>query len=126
LAAIDLFNHGYYWEAHEAWESLWLGCGRTGVTADFLKGLIKLAAAGVKARERRTEGVLRHARRAAELFASTSDHVAGQRYLGLDLGELQAHCGRIMQDPGKFVPAPRAPADVPAVEVLFDFWLHPH
>ncbi|TGQ49534.1 DUF309 domain-containing protein, partial [Mesorhizobium sp. M1C.F.Ca.ET.210.01.1.1] len=20
---IDLFNHGYYWEAHEAWEPLW-------------------------------------------------------------------------------------------------------
>ncbi|MET2831203.1 DUF309 domain-containing protein [Mesorhizobium shangrilense] len=19
----DLFNHGYYWEAHEAWEPLW-------------------------------------------------------------------------------------------------------
>jgi Domain of unknown function (DUF309) len=19
---LDLFNHGYYWEAHEAWESL--------------------------------------------------------------------------------------------------------
>src|SRR5207244_4035273 len=22
LHAIDLFNHGYYWEAHEAWEAL--------------------------------------------------------------------------------------------------------
>ena len=51
LYGIDLFNHGYYWEAHDAWESVWLACGQKGVTADFLKGLIKLAAAGVKARE---------------------------------------------------------------------------
>jgi uncharacterized protein len=20
---LDVFNHGYYWEAHEAWEGLW-------------------------------------------------------------------------------------------------------
>src|SRR4051812_27715407 len=43
LSAIDLFNHGYYWEAHEAGDSLWHGAGRSGPTADFLKGLIKLA-----------------------------------------------------------------------------------
>ena len=49
LLGCDLFNHGYYWEAHETWEGLWNACGRSGTTADFLKGLIKLAAAGVKA-----------------------------------------------------------------------------
>lgn len=66
--AIDMFNHGFYWEAHEEWESLWHVAGRHGATADFLKGLIKLAAAGVKAREGRAAGVRRHAQRAAELF----------------------------------------------------------
>src|SRR4051812_36882722 len=50
LFACDLFNFGFYWESHEVWESLWQACGRSGPTADFLKGLIKLAAAGVKAR----------------------------------------------------------------------------
>jgi len=68
LYGIDLFNHGYYWEAHEAWESLWHAAGRSGPTADFLKGLIKLAAAGVKLREGRPAGVRQHAQRAAELF----------------------------------------------------------
>src|SRR5689334_6221512 len=58
---IDLFNHGFYWEAHEAWESLWHVAGRSGPTADFLKGLIKLAAAGVKLREGRAAGVRQHA-----------------------------------------------------------------
>src|SRR5437879_3265888 len=39
LYGLDLFNHGYYWEAHEVWEGLWIACGRSGITADFLKGL---------------------------------------------------------------------------------------
>ena len=34
-------------KSHVAWESLWMACGRKGAVADFLKGLIKLAAAGV-------------------------------------------------------------------------------
>lgn len=67
--AIDLFNHGYYWEAHEAWEAIWIVLGRRGAPADFIKGLIKLTAAGVKLRQRRPRGAVRHARRAAELFA---------------------------------------------------------
>ena len=33
LLAIDLFNHGYYWEAHEGWESLWHAAGRRGAVA---------------------------------------------------------------------------------------------
>ena len=66
--AVQLFNAGYYWESHEAWESLWHAAGRKGAIADFLKGLIKLAAAGVKLREHNLVGVERHARRALELF----------------------------------------------------------
>ena len=42
--------------------------GRTGWTADFLKGLIKLAAAGVKVRQGQPRGVVSHAAGAAELF----------------------------------------------------------
>lgn len=68
LFAVDLFNHGYYWEAHEAWESLWHAAGRRGVVANWLKTLIKLAAAGVKAREGNRRGVRRHAARADELL----------------------------------------------------------
>src|SRR5258708_8137214 len=60
LRGADLFNHGFYWEAHEAWESLWHACGRSGPTADFLRGLIKLAAAGGKVREGAPQGVACH------------------------------------------------------------------
>jgi hypothetical protein len=90
LYAIDLFNHGFYWEAHEAWEGLWHAAGRAGPTADFLKGLIKLAAAGVKAREGRAAGVRQHAQRAAELFAviASSELVVDSIVFGLRLADL--------------------------------------
>jgi len=90
LRGLDLFNHGYYWEAHEVWEGVWHACGRGGLIGDFFKGLIKLAAAGVKARENRPEGVRRHARRAAELFRQLASRLpAGQTcYFGLPLQQL--------------------------------------
>jgi hypothetical protein len=69
--AIDLFNAGFYWEAHEAWERVWVSCGRRGAVADVVKGLVKLAAAGVKNAQGNPIGSTRHARRAAELIAQT-------------------------------------------------------
>jgi len=86
--AIDLFNHGFYWEAHEEWESLWHVAGRHGATADFLKGLIKLAAAGVKAREGRAAGVRQHAERAGELFRSVQANGGREAMFGLSLTNL--------------------------------------
>lgn len=93
--AVDLFNHGYYWEAHEAWESLWLAAGRTGPIADFLKGLIHLAAAGVKIREGVPAGVHSHAKRALDLFGS----VAEDRFLALDLNQVRRIAGWLLHVP---------------------------
>ena len=73
LYGCDLLNHGFYWEAHEAWETLWHAAGRKGEIADFLKGLIKLAAAAVKAREGNPRGVARHASRALELLSGVGN-----------------------------------------------------
>jgi uncharacterized protein len=85
LWGIDLFNHGYYWEAHEAWEGLWHAAGRTGRVADFLKGLIKLAAAGVKTREGSSlVGRQRHLLRAMELFDGVRER-GHDRFMGLNL-----------------------------------------
>ena len=65
---IDLFNAGYYWEAHEVWEEVWHACGRRGTRADILRALIKLAAAGVKVREQQEHGVRTHAQRSRGAF----------------------------------------------------------
>ncbi len=68
-----LFNSGYYWEAHEAWEHVWLELGRTSDEAMITKGFIKLAASGVKCREGNAAGAIRHATRSAVLLQSASD-----------------------------------------------------
>jgi predicted metal-dependent hydrolase len=105
--AIDLFNHGYYWEAHEVWERLWHRAGRQGTTADFLKGLIKLAAALVKVRERRSAGVSRHAARAAELFRlvrdARRDTDVPDRMAGLSLRDLESLASQVQQQADRLV-----------------------
>jgi hypothetical protein len=84
LYGLDLFNAGFFWESHVQFEALWKAVGRKGPVADFLKGLIKLAAAGVKQREGKPIGVRTHARRAAELFRGVGQEV----FLGFRVAEL--------------------------------------
>lgn len=119
LVGIDLFNHGYYWEAHEAWESLWHVCGRRGVMATFVKALIQWAVAGVKAREQCAEGVAKHARRAKELFEETACALHGDHWMGLSLRELIANAELVLAVP----PTSRAPGVT--VEIVFPFVLSP-
>jgi len=119
LRGCDLFNYGYYWEAHEAWESLWHACGRRGTAADFVKGLIKLAAAGVKAREGRPAGVARHAARAAELFAAVEAACGNQPYFGFSIQKLIEIARRLAEHPNV-----SEPGNEP-VRVVFDFNLRP-
>jgi hypothetical protein len=115
----DLFNAGYYWEAHEAWEAHWHAHGRKGPMADLLKGLIKLAAAGVKVRERQPHGVVIHARRAAALFRSLRAEGETRR-LGLELDRLIGFAEQIAADP------PRDPEPPGArVSRVFRFRIEP-
>lgn len=96
LLGLDLFNHGYPWEAHEIWEQLWQACGRRGEMADFLKALIKLAAAAVKQREGKPAGVRSHATRAAALLRRL--HRTHESFLGLRLEELIERAESIGRD----------------------------
>jgi hypothetical protein len=68
LWGLDLFNHGYYWEAHEAWEGLWQVVDRDGPLRTLLKGLILLSASGIKIREGKHAAAVRHTGRAAALL----------------------------------------------------------
>ncbi|MGE3809410.1 MAG: DUF309 domain-containing protein [Gemmataceae bacterium] len=87
LFGIDLFNHGYYWEAHEVWEGLWNQAGRTGPQADFLKALIQLGAAGVKHVQGHDAGRRSNASRARHIFSELQT-ILGANFLGLALKEL--------------------------------------
>lgn len=50
LWGVDLFNAFYFWEAHEAWERLWIAQPRPSAPALVLQGLIQLAASLLKVR----------------------------------------------------------------------------
>jgi uncharacterized protein len=115
LRGAELFNAGYYWEAHEVWEWLWHAYGRTGPAADAVKALIKLAAAGVKVREGQEHGVRTHSRRAADLFSATRAG-AGRYLLGLDLDECAHFARAVALNP----PLDPGPKEAPVVRV-FDF-----
>lgn len=82
---VDLFNHGFYWEAHEAWEGLWRASGKAGATAEFLKGLIKLAAAAIKLREGRSAGADHLAEGAILHLRSVAGSIGGTTFSGLHL-----------------------------------------
>jgi len=45
LVGCDLYNHAFWWEAHEAWEALWRLTDRSGSQGQFFKTLIQVAAA---------------------------------------------------------------------------------
>ncbi len=48
LRGVDLFNHGYWWESHEAFEALWRGADPGSPVAEMLQALIQVAAAEIK------------------------------------------------------------------------------
>ena len=62
---IDLFNHGFWWEAHEAWEAVWQASNRQSLIGPFLQGLIQYAAFLLKVySDRERNAALRLAKRA--------------------------------------------------------------
>ena len=97
LMALDYFNLGYYWESHEEWERLLRASGAETVVGRFLKGLVKLSAAGVKVREGSIHGVRRHAASAGEVFADVAAEVDRDRFCGLQFTHLQFVADRAAQ-----------------------------
>jgi hypothetical protein len=81
LYGIDLFNHGFYWEAHEAWEGLWVACGRRGPTATYLQA----------------RGMMANAETAVRLFKSAASQLGphSTHYMGLDVQALTDYAGTI-------------------------------
>ena len=123
LWGLDLFNHGYYWEAHEAWEGLWQVADRDDPLRTLFKGLILLSAAGVKIRERKNAAAARHAMRAAALLRQLMKvpDSAFERALGMSPAAL-AECAE---------GATRIPADLQATapgepQPVFNFVLGPN
>jgi hypothetical protein len=84
LHGIDLFNHAYYWEAHEVWETLWRATERGRAEWLLLKGLIQLASALWKFRTGSPVGGVRLTHSAREHFFRVQAGVPEGSFAGLD------------------------------------------
>lgn len=83
LYSIDLFNNGFWWEAHERLKQVSLGAGRESEAGRFIQGLIQV-----------TAGLLKHfmeenapARALADMGLSNLK-VGQNPYLGIDVAAL--------------------------------------
>jgi uncharacterized protein len=84
LFGVDLYNDGFLWEAHEAWENLWHLAKQDPDQAGFLQGLIQCSAASLKIPMQQPGGLAR----LAEMGTGRLEAVArnsGPRYMGLDV-----------------------------------------
>jgi hypothetical protein len=84
LFGVDLYNHGFLWEAHEAWESLWHAAKHDADQALFLQGLIQCSAASLKIPMQQPNGLAK----LAEIGTGRLEKVAraaGPKYMGLDV-----------------------------------------
>jgi len=120
LRAFQLFDHGYYWEAHEAWEQLWIAAGRQGPVGALLKGLIKLAAAGVKVRQGVHHQVPLFGARAAAHFRQAHQLCGQEQLAGLRFADLLAFCAYLEREGAGL----QGEVDL-AVEVVFTETLSP-
>lgn len=82
LHGIDLYNFAFWWACHEELEGLWHLTGHQGTEAQFLQGVIQVAAANLKRHVEQLDGARRLGREAVQRLAS----VGRKTFMGLELG----------------------------------------
>jgi hypothetical protein len=92
LYALDLFHHGFYWEAHEVWEEIWKSLPRGSPEWHASKALIQVAAVHLKLRQGHRAAAATLARSALLHLETALGHarIRGGPCLDLDLVELAA------------------------------------
>ncbi|HSR51323.1 MAG TPA: DUF309 domain-containing protein [Acidobacteriota bacterium] len=98
LFGVDLFNHGYFWEAHEAWEGIWLTV-RGKPQGDFLRGLIQVTAAFLKRLEGQEKGMRSLRRKAYAKLGPLAQ--PGELYCGIRLRDWMDRVDRALLSPSE-------------------------
>jgi len=87
LFGCDLYNHGFWWEAHEAWEGLWHVVPNPSPQRRYLQGIIQVSAGHLQTRLAKAAGIKRlrdTSRRHLDLaFGAAGDG----SFMGVALGE---------------------------------------
>ena len=87
--ALGFLRDGFFWEAHEALEPIWMALPGASAERRVTQGLIQLANAGLKRRMARPRAVARLEEMARDLL-SHGRNSAGQAILGLDEAQLDS------------------------------------
>jgi predicted metal-dependent hydrolase len=86
LFGADLYNDGYLWEAHEAWEGLWHVSKRSPTQALFIQGLIQVAAGCLKIRMGQPRGMVKLFDAGVTKLHTVMREV-GDHYMGVSITE---------------------------------------
>ena len=105
LWGADLYNAGFFWEAHEAWEGVWRIAAREPDQHRFVQALIQCAAACLKARMGDVDAARRLAARALRRLHDLQAGHPGV-YMGLDVAAFAVDFRCFIVDP---TPPARAP-----------------
>ncbi len=104
LYGVDLYNHFYWWEAHEAWESLWGAAPAGSTTNKFFQGLIKISAAFLKWHMKERRGVQAHFEGGTILLRNVRKR--HRIFMGIDLeihiNKLTEHFTPLLSQPSKW------------------------
>lgn len=119
LYGIDLYNFHYYWEAHEAWEGLWIASARNSSEHRFLQGLIKCGAALLKVRMATYQiQDLRGARNLSNSGMLLLSRVGQDTFMGLDIPNFLKEYGDFV-NPINEDTIPEVNRKCPRIELIF-------
>jgi uncharacterized protein len=93
LYGFDLYAAGYFWEAHEVWEPVWMACAPNSRERQLMAGLIQLANACLKLEMGRLRAARRLLGEALRHVAEAAQKAAGTPLMGLDVEALQLDLG---------------------------------
>jgi predicted metal-dependent hydrolase len=96
LFAADLFDHRFFWEAHEAWEAMWHEAPQADPRRDLLQSLIQCAAAALQHH-------MGHARAAVSLLGRAKERMApwiqqhGPHIYGVDTAAILSDTAALLE-----------------------------
>ena len=105
LYGCDLYNHAYWWEAHEAWEGLWQLTDKRGTQGRFLQGLIQIAACHLQLYMGHPDGVARLLSSAMRYLAPAIAQVSRGTYMGVPVADFSARVTAYFAPDSEGIPA---------------------
>jgi hypothetical protein len=78
LFGVDLFNHRYFWEAHETWEAIWHQVDRTDPRAELFQALIQAGAYALQQHRGKTKSAKRLLAAVLRRFEIVTEQVGSQ------------------------------------------------